>query len=230
MGLLDGLQTLQGAPPPRPATLSPTDSASATASDAMTQFSSGAQSLFGDFSAGLAGGVEGLGGGVKTSVNSFRRMMGDESADIDLEDPVEQMTLTEEMGTLFNLTWWQRLGLFAMVFGTGVLLIGISFTFLPVIVLVPHKFAAAFTMGNLLAIMSTWILVGPRAQLQAMFHPVRATAAAVYLSSLLVSLLAAFFGGKLRYILVLASIVAEIGARKLNNLYFHCPCFIIYTR
>lgn len=78
----------------------------------------------------------------------------------------------------------------------------------------PHKFAAAFTMGNVLAIASTWVLVGPRAQLQTMFHPVRAVAAAIYVTSLVVALVAAFFGGKFRYVIVLVALVAELVSRK----------------
>lgn len=214
MGLLDGLQTLQGAPPPRSssATNGPSDP---NATDAMSQFSTGAKSLFGDFGSTVGDGVDNLGDGVKSSVNSLRRMMGDESVDVDVEmQAPQQMSLSEEMGAMFNLTMFQRIALFAMVFGTGVLMICISFSFLPVIVLVPHKFAAAFTLGNVLAIISTWILVGPKAQLQAMFHPVRAVAAGIYLASLFVALLAAFFGGKMRYLFVLAALVAEVGSCK----------------
>lgn len=213
MGLLDGLQTLQGAPPPRPSQNGTLETTSTAPPDTMSQFSSGAKSILGNLGSQFGDGVDNIGDGVKSSVNSLRRLMGDESVD-DVEAQPVQMSLSEEMGSMFNLTWFQRIMLFAMVFGTGVLLIGISFTFLPVIVLVPHKFAAAFTMGNLLAILSTWILVGPRAQLQAMFHPVRAVAAGVYLGSLFVSLFAAFFGGKLRYVLVLAAIIAEVAACK----------------
>lgn len=57
---------------------------------------------------------------------------------------------------------------------------------------------------------STWVIVGPRAQLASMFHPARATAAAAYLGSLIFALFAAFFGGRLRYPLVLISLVVEV--------------------
>lgn len=220
MGLLDGLQGLQGAPPPRGGGSSNAalDGAATAATDAMSQFSSGAKSLFGDLGSQFGGGVDNLGDGVKSSVNSLRRLMGDESVAEDIESqPTAQMSLSEEMGSMFNLTWLQRIALFAMCFGTGVLLIGMSFTFLPAIVIMPHKFAASFTLGNFLAIVSTWILVGPRSQLQTMFHPVRAVAACVYVGSLIVTLLAAFFGGKFRYILVLASIVAEVISCEFYN-------------
>lgn len=54
---------------------------------------------------------------------------------------------------MFNLSWVQRLTLFVMCFSAGAMMIGLSFMFLPMILLKPHKFAASFTAGNLLAIM-----------------------------------------------------------------------------
>lgn len=212
MGLLDGLQTLQGAPAPN-VQASSSNPAAAT-SDPLGQFSSNARGLFGDFGAKLgdtfAPAVDNINETAKSSVTSLRRMMGDESIE-DLEAPA-QMSYSEELSSIFNLSMMQRIGLFAMCFGTGILLIGVSFTFLPMIVLVPHKFAGAFTMGNLLAILSTWLLVGPKAQLQSMFSPVRALASTVYLVSLFVTLFAAFFGGKLRYIIVLGALVCQVGS------------------
>lgn len=61
---------------------------------------------------------------------------------------------------MFNLSWVQRLTLFIMCFSAGAMMIGLSFMFLPMILLKPHKFAAAFTAGNLLAIMRC-VLVFP---------------------------------------------------------------------
>lgn len=226
MGLLDGLQSLQGPPPPNPHShrhpqTHPQVQTSSSGStlpppDPLSQFSAGAKSFFSGFGSKLsdtfAPAVDNINDTAKSSVTSLRRLMGDETVN-DIEAP-PQMTLSEEMSTMFNLTMFQRILLFAMCFGTGILLIGLSFTFLPIVVIAPHKFAASFTMGNILAIVSTWILVGPRAQLQSMFNPIRAVASSVYLVSLVLSLLAAFFGGKLRYILVLITLFAEIAARK----------------
>lgn len=202
MGLLEGVQSLQGPPPPR-------------SDDPLAQFGTGANSLVGDFQNKLSTSMDSFGEGIKGGVTSFRRMIGDESVE-DLEAPPQQ-SFGAEVGQIFNLTMFQRFTLFAMCFGAGVVLVFISFSFLPLIVVVPHKFAASFTMGNVLAILSTWILVGPKAQFQSMFHPVRATAAVIYLASLAFALFAAFFGGKLRYILVLMSLVIEIGACKYSS-------------
>lgn len=209
MGLLDGLNSLQGAPPPQ--VQAPIDPGQQSSSDPISQFSNSARSVFGDIGNTIAPSLENFNESAKTSVSSLRRFITDEPDD--LEAPA-QMSLSEEMSTMFNLTLFQRVALFAMIFGTGVLMICMSFTFLPLIVIVPHKFAASFTLGNVLAIVSTWVLVGPRAQLQSMFHPLRAVAAGVYLFSLLFALVAAFFGGKLRYILVLVALVAEVASCK----------------
>lgn len=61
--------------------------------------------------------------------------------------------VAQEFGDILNLSWMQRLTLFVMCFSAGAVMIGLSFAFLPMILLKPHKFAAAFTAGNLLAIM-----------------------------------------------------------------------------
>lgn len=232
MGLLDGLNSLQGPPPPKPQPqthihIQPSSSNVATsASDPISQFSAGAKTFFAGFGSKLSDtfspAVDNINDTAKSSVTSLRRLMGDET--VDVEAPA-QMTMSEEMSSIFNLSLFQRILLFAMCFATGILLIGLSFTFLPIIVIAPHKFAAAFTMGNILAIISTWILVGPRAQLQSMFNPIRAVASSIYLASLLFALLAAFFGGKLRYILVLITLVVEIAARK----YFVFAHFVLYN-
>lgn len=222
MGLLDGLSALEGPPPPPP---SSNPSSSVGGPDALSQFSSGARGWFGDLSQTLAPAMENVSETAKSGVTSIRRMMGDEE---DLE-AAAQMSISEEMSSMFNLTMFQRILLFCMCFGTGVVLICMSFTFLPLIMLAPHKFTASFTLGNVLAIVSTWILVGPKAQLQSMFHPERAIASGIYVGSLLFALVAAFWGGTFRYVLVLVAMVAEIGACKLKWDFVNLICVSLST-
>ncbi len=210
MGLLEGLKELEGAPLPAPSTSGSANGASgAAAVDAMAQFSSGAKSVLG----GLGGFGTSIGEGAAVAGNHMRRLFGDDT--VDLEAP-QQATIGDEVNALCSLTWMQRIGLFAMTFGTGVLMLVTSISFLPLLVIAPHKFAAAFTMGNVLCITSTWLLTGPRAQLRAMFQPARAVAAACYVGSLILVLVAAFFGGSFRYPLVLVSLIIEILSRKLT--------------
>ena len=210
MGLVDGLKTLQGAPAPlyQPANTK----ASTNGSDVpLNNISTSARLAFD----GLQTTVSGFGDAAKNSATNIRRFLGDESVDVDLEAQSTAPSISEELASTFNLSLFQRVALFAMIFGTGIILLILSFSFLPLIIIVPHKFAASFTMGNILAITSTWVLVGPKAQIQSMFQPVRAAAAAAYIVSLLVALIAAFFGGKFRYFIVLPAIVVEILACKL---------------
>lgn len=65
-----------------------------------------------------------------------------------------------------------------------------------------------------------------------MFHPARATAAAAYLGSLIFALFAAFFGGRLRYPLVLISLVVEVLACTFLVLLCWCafclPCLFAF--
>lgn len=214
MGLLEGLSTLEGAPPPAAST--PPNGASAHG-DAMATFSNGAKSMFdglGGFGASISGGAVGVG-------SQMRQMLG---GDIEEGQVPAQQTFSEEMSQTCNLTWMQRISLFAMVFGAGVMMIIMSISFLPLIVIAPHKFAGSFTMGNILAILSTWLLVGPRAQLQTMFQPGRALAAGMYVGSLVFVLLSAFFGGALRPFLVLVGLVAEISSCKFTP---HIACVLM---
>lgn len=210
MGLLDGLSTLQGPPPASP---SPSSSEAP-----LSQVTTSARTLFTDLQTTLSNNLPPqLTASAKNSTASIRTLFTPEPPD--LECPPEQQSLGDEFSSMLNLTLLQRLTLFAMIFGTGIFLIGLSFTFLPIIVLVPHKFAATFTMGNLLAISSTCILIGPKAQFQTMFHPARAAAAVAYLGALVAALLAAFFGGRLRYPLVLGALVVEILSCTSSNYY-----------
>lgn len=212
MGLLEGLKELEGAPLPAPSTNSNSNGgngAAASAADAMSQFSEGAKSVLG----GLGGFGNTIGEGATVAGNHMRRLFGDES--VDLEAP-QQATLSDEVNAMCSLTWIQRIALFAMTFSCGVLMLFTSISFLPILPIAPHKFASAFTMGNVLCIVSTWLLTGPRAQLRAMFQPARALAAGCYVGSLILVLVACFFGGTFRFPLVLISLIVEIISRKLS--------------
>lgn len=59
-----------------------------------------------------------------------------------------------------------------------------------------------------------------------MFHPARATAAAAYVGSLIFALFAAFFGGRLRYPLVLISLVVEVLACTYFSFAVLLVCFL----
>eukprot|EP00180_Rhodochaete_pulchella_P001796 Plantae.Rhodophyta-Rhodochaete_pulchella.ctg270.p1 GENE.Plantae.Rhodophyta-Rhodochaete_pulchella.ctg270~~Plantae.Rhodophyta-Rhodochaete_pulchella.ctg270.p1 ORF type:complete len:188 (-),score=21.28 Plantae.Rhodophyta-Rhodochaete_pulchella.ctg270:192-755(-) len=128
----------------------------------------------------------------------------------DEESGPTQQGLGDEMDQMFHMTQTQRMVAFLMCFATGALMIAMAVSFVPIIAIKPMKFALSFTLGNLLALFSTMFLVGPKAQLQSMFHPVRSTAALAYIGAVLVTLHTAIYGGKLRYITVVVSVVIEM--------------------
>jgi len=61
----------------------------------------------------------------------------------------------------------------------------------------PVPFVVNATVGNLIALAGSCFLSGPTSQVQKMFRPVRRAATTAYLGSLVLTLVIAFFGGKL---------------------------------
>jgi len=82
----------------------------------------------------------------------------------------------------------QRLLLFAMLFGTGVVVSFLSVGMLPMLILRPQKFAFAFSLGQVLLITSTWLVVPLQVQLRALSVTERASAAAMYGIALVLAL------------------------------------------
>lgn len=105
-----------------------------------------------------------------------------------LEEPEEQ-TLLEQFNEATTLNRTQRLLGFAVCFGMGMLLSMLA----PAFILRPVKLATTLTLGNLLSLGSMMFLVGPMKQIQAMFDNKRRAATGIYLASLLVTLLVAFW-------------------------------------
>ncbi|KAA8493832.1 Vesicle transport protein SFT2B [Porphyridium purpureum] len=122
----------------------------------------------------------------------------------------QQQSLHDEMSEYLNMSYTQRLSLFVMCFAGGVAMLFFAFMWLPMIVLKPAKFGLAFTFGNVMCVSSTVFLVGPKAQLSAMFHPVRAYAAYAYCGAIAFTLFACFNGGSLRYLMVLVALIVEV--------------------
>lgn len=130
LGLVDGVSGLSGAPPP------------STNNNPLCQLTTGAKTLFSDVGERLDDGV-----------GALRRMVGQEDDDVELADLENGGGgFGEDFKGMFDLNWMQKLALFAMTFGAGVVLIVLSFWMVPLIVIKPHKFAVTFTVGNVLAI------------------------------------------------------------------------------
>ncbi|KAL6508335.1 hypothetical protein OROHE_021877 [Orobanche hederae] len=121
-------------------------------------------------------------------------------------DDEQQDYLLEETEGLCSLSPVQRIYGFA-----ACLLAGLVCIFLSLIVFAkPIKFALLFTFGNLLAVGSTALLIGPGQQLRMMFDTVRFYASAIYVGSVIVALVCALMIHS--KILTIIAIICEIGA------------------
>ncbi|GJQ11529.1 hypothetical protein GpartN1_g4072.t1 [Galdieria partita] len=130
-------------------------------------------------------------------------------------------TFGSDWASEMSLTRTQRLVGFAMCFVAGALMLFLSVMMLPTSALRPAKFALSFTLGNILVLFSTAFLIGPYRQLQYMFKPVRLLATCIYLISLFMAIFFSVTKVKLRYPLVVLSIIVEIGA-----LLWYCASYI----
>mmetsp|Transcript_4462 Transcript_4462/g.12168 ORF Transcript_4462/g.12168 Transcript_4462/m.12168 type:complete len:209 (-) Transcript_4462:1668-2294(-) len=128
------------------------------------------------------------------------------------EPPSMQQELYDEVNDVLNMPYWQRVLACGLCFFAGAAMLLLSTLLLPVIILRPEKFALSFTLGNLLCMGSTCFLVGPRAQLDAMFHPVRASAAFLFCGAMASTIFCALFARHGKYILVLVSLITELCA------------------
>lgn len=121
-------------------------------------------------------------------------------------DEEQQDYLLEGTEGLCSLSPMQRIYGFA-----ACLLAGLVCMFLSLIVFAnPIKFALLFTFGNMLAVVSTALLIGPAQQLRMMFDPVRVYATAIYIGCVVVALICALLIHS--KILTIIAIICEIGA------------------
>jgi hypothetical protein len=106
-------------------------------------------------------------------------------------EPPQEQTLSEELSEMSSLSAKHRLLGFLMAMVMGIAFIVIAMSFVPVIALFPKKFAFFFTCGNLFCVSSTMFLVGPAKQVRSMFEAHRSQAAATYVLTLFMTLVAA---------------------------------------
>ncbi|GFP81094.1 vesicle transport protein sft2b [Phtheirospermum japonicum] len=103
------------------------------------------------------------------------------------DDDEQQDYLLDETEGLCSLSPVQRIYGFA-----ACLLAGLVCMLLSLIAFAkPIKFALLFTFGNVLAVGSTALLIGPTQQLRMMFDSVRIYATAIYIGSVIVALVCA---------------------------------------
>ena len=144
---------------------------------------------------------------------SLRRLLGETSA----PEPLHLRCLPD-------LSWDDRIMGFLGCFVIGLTVSLTSmFSFVDLIAGNPGPFAWKYSMGNILALFSSAFLVGPRTQVQKMSSPVRLVATLVYLSSVVMTLVASV--GLHSDWLTLACIVAQFCA-----LAWYCASYIPFGR
>ena len=92
-----------------------------------------------------------------------------------------------------SLSLKERLIGFAVCFGLGTLFQIMSLgSMVGVLLGRPNKFAFLYTCGNLISIFGTFFLVGPYRQFKNMTHPYRRKAASIFLSSIVLTIIALY--------------------------------------
>ncbi|WFC97247.1 hypothetical protein MBRA1_003913 [Malassezia brasiliensis] len=126
--------------------------------------------------------------------------------------PLRSAERTNEEEAYLSLSHWERfLGFLSCLAGSALCFL-FSFFFLapPILALRPHKFALAFTLGNVLFLVGFAVLSGPRAHLRHLFSAERWPFSAAYLSSMVGTLYFAL-GPRWRLVTLLCAVL-EIAA------------------
>ncbi|KAL1515117.1 hypothetical protein AB1Y20_004180 [Prymnesium parvum] len=133
-----------------------------------------------------------------------------------------QPTVREELinGMCPTLTFQQRLYGFAICFCVGCV---ISMTSV-LSFANPVAFGIKYSVGNLIALLSTGFLMGPKTQLKRMSHPTRWMAALVYVLAIAATLVFCFVQPR-RMFLVLLCIVVQCCA-----MFWYCLSYIPFGR
>lgn len=129
-----------------------------------------------------------------------------------------QPTLREEIvhGVCPSLTFKQRLYGFAICFIVGcVVSMSSMLSFSRLVAGNPTPFALKYSVGNLIALLSTGFLMGPRTQLKRMSHPTRWLAALVYFITIIATLFLCFTPPH-SALLVLICIIIQVSVNTLN--------------
>lgn len=110
-----------------------------------------------------------------------------------------------------GMTFKQRLYAFCICFGISLAISLTSmFSVAQLIAGNPAPFAVKYTLGNILSLLSTGFIIGPKRQVRNMTHPVRAASAFAYVLAMAATLLSAMLFH--RALLVLLCILIQFAA------------------
>lgn len=97
-----------------------------------------------------------------------------------------------------------------LLFGAGILFMAAIFVFLPMALIMPSKFATAFSVGSLLFMAAMAMFRGPRTFLMGFVDWARAPFTVAYLGSLVMTLWATLGGHS--YLLIVVAVCAQVAA------------------
>eukprot|EP00667_Euglena_gracilis_P026433 EG_transcript_31827 len=112
-------------------------------------------------------------------------------------EPEPPAGMWDDIGDSFALSSTQRIIGCILSFLMGAVCLALAVFFVPMIVFTPAKFAFFFTFGNVFLLAGTMFLVGPMRQFRSMFERSRLTATLLYVTSLIMTLVAALQFGSL---------------------------------
>jgi hypothetical protein len=143
---------------------------------------------------------------LESKINSIRENQQSE--------PVQEASwfgqYVNRIDNMVTLTAQQRMYGFLGTLGTGVVFILLAVAVLPYILALPKAFAVFYTLGNAFLLASVCFIVGPVQQIKNMFSSGRAISSAIYLFSMVMTLIAAliFQSVVLVFILLIAQLLS----------------------
>jgi hypothetical protein len=130
-----------------------------------------------------------------STFGSWRTSLEDKISSIRNEQPPEEQGWwahwTNRIDNAISLTSQQRLYGFIASLVTGIVFILISVAFLPYVLVMAKAFAVFYTFGNVFLLLSVCFVVGPVQQIKNMFQSNRVIASAIYVFSMIMTLIAA---------------------------------------
>lgn len=101
-----------------------------------------------------------------------------------------------------SLSWKTRIVLFAICFVIGWIINFSALAMLPKIKEEPTRFAALWTLGNLIALLSTLFLWGPMKQLKSMFDRRHIFYTVIYLLAMILTIVIAYKDGRVGLVIL----------------------------
>lgn len=127
-----------------------------------------------------------------------------------------------------KLSFQQRVSGFCICFSVGYLITFGSFSlFIELVEGNPIPFAMTYTLGNIMSLLSSTFLCGPKSQFKSMFHKKRRVTTIVYLSTLFFSLIFCFIPMQHDFRLVILVVLVMV---QFFSLMWYCLTFIPFAR